>query len=216
MKNNIKQIAALAVLASASLAASAQSVNFTVTGQVVPAACALSMAGGNAFAFGAHSTNTLSGYPVSTLYGTPHAVLPATSSKFLNIACDAPSKVKLTAVDNNSASSVGLGYFGLGLIGAQNIGGFALAWNSVTVDGTPQASGLHSDDSGVTWTRAGFPLAWIPGREVSPITTAASVLPDAFTTASLEIAGRAFVNKTLPMTSTVNLSGSGTITLTYL
>ena len=216
MKNNIKQIAAFAMLASAGFCASAQSVNFTVTGQVVPAACALSLAGGSVFAYGAHTTAMLTTYPQVTLYGTPYAVLPTTGSKFLNVVCDAPSKVKLTVIDNNSASSSALGYFGLGMNGGQNVGAFALSWNSVTVDGVTLSAGVYSDNSGGVWTRSPMPLWWIPNRQISPITSGGSVLPDTFTTAALELTGRAYVNSTNPITSTVNLAGSGTITLTYL
>ena len=211
--------AGLMVIASA---VQAQSINVSVIGTVIPAACVPALAGGGVADYG--------DIPAGTLNATAFNVLAQKAIAF-TINCEQPAMVGISAVDNRSSSVVpgitvaaapgfsDLYNYGLGTVSGANVGGFAmtLEQGSFTVDGVATPT-LLSQDTGVTWGATG--LGGIRH-------TANNIISWGATPAAGPLAGRVFagtltvqavLNKgsALPLTANVPLDGSATLSLVYL
>lgn len=210
------------VLAFATNAAlAANSVDLRVTGTITPAACNISLAGGD-FAYG-----TIDGGTLNTNTSTTVSEM---GGRTLDIICSGATQVAIKAIDNRMGSipvdQTSGDLFGLGVDGAGNPIGFyqiKVIESLITVDGAAGAI-KFSDDNGATWL-AGGELTHLQSsakssRILAPdfATASANSQPSPITSASIGIK----VNPTIQPTSTLDISndialdGSATIELVYL
>ena len=237
---------ALAVLAAVSIstAATAESVDLTITGQIVPAACTPTLGGGGVVDYG----NILA----STLSPTAYTVLSVKQVPF-SITCTALAKIAIRAVNNRpgtlaGATEVGpqnvanspvplLGASpvrsaGLGLDGATPIGGYAVITSpgtftadtgsgAVSVDSIRQNSD-NDQTNPLAWT---FDAAGANFYTINPgvsrrITwaVAGTTAPVPFTTLNGMLDVQAYLNNTtaLDTSHAIHLDGSATIEIIYM
>ena len=228
-----KSVLALAVLATTSLPALAESVDVRVTGTITPTACTPTLSGGGTIDYGAINPASLS--------ATDYTVLPEKQID-LSITCDAPAKIAVKALNKRPGTlagvpegSMGTGTppagvilfgsasyssAGLGLDGTDKIGGYALRLTA----GTAQADGtavdnLFRDNSTLPWKPSTSGSAFDPfnPREVSWAATG-QLDPVAFTTLNTKVAVQAYLNKAseLDLSKPVVLDGLTTLELVYL
>lgn len=222
---NIKTPATALALASvlgslAGSASAAESVDLTVTGNIIVGSCTPVFDSGGVVDFGKKSSASLSADSPNDL---------GTKSINLTITCDAArSGVAFNVVDNrkSSAPAAGLGTisatsaFGLGqTAGAVNLGAYSITLASVTLDGTAGAV-VSSADQGGNWAPAtGSGLVDNTGN----LNYSAAVAGATTTTGSATIfVYRVDVNAilqdttTLAISSDTDLDGSATFTVAYL
>lgn len=226
-----KTVCALAVLAlsSASVMA-AETVDLTVIGTIVPAACTPALSGGGVADYG-------------TIYATD--LTPATyhdlGVKSLNfsIACSAPAKVAIKAVSSRLGSVVSseaegtdgfakapINLFGasdvyaagLGLDGTAKIGGYAARLVPATsrADATAVDT-IVSEDSGSTWATTATPNI-TSNQQILSWATAGTTAPVSLTALSADLEVNAYLNmpEELDLTKPVSLDGLTTIEVVYL
>ncbi|RMT64883.1 hypothetical protein ALP29_200987 [Pseudomonas syringae pv. avii] len=228
---NIALAISLTALAATSLPASA--VDLRVIGAITPSACTPVLGGGGTIDYGAIHPNSLS--------ATDYTVLPVMSTAF-SITCTAPAKVAIVpkngrmgtlagateGITGAGAAPAGVQLFGvagaavvgLGLDGADQVGGYALAVlpRSALADGVPVASiNRNADWSTFVATTTGLLYNHNIDRHTSWAATG-TVDPIAFTTFSGELQVQAYLNKSaeLDLSKPVNLDGLTTIELIYL
>ncbi|WP_343550981.1 DUF1120 domain-containing protein [Pantoea sp.] len=235
MKAMQKSACALAILATTTLPALADSVDFTVKGTITPSACVPTIAGGGAIDYGDIKAEKLS--------PDNYTVLDVKSVEF-SINCDAPTKVAIKAINNRAGSNAtgeegiggaaispaGLRFFGnqsslpvtgLGLDGTTKIGGYATRFTLTAIADGVAATTLRSIDDKNTWLAQSVsqPLYGTDTlAHLSWTKTNAGTEPEALTTLSAEMDIQAYINKTseLDLSKPVELDGSTTIELVYL
>jgi hypothetical protein len=196
--------------------ASAQSLDFTLDGDITPGSCTPTFAGGSSLNFGSINSAAIQAAQVFNV----HYVHPNYANMTLNVACQSPTRVVLSFADNKAASNTrgaGAG-FGLGTSGGADIGSASIWWTGGTFDGVGPVSGLSSSDSGATWTESGFGIGItpLPGYQYSAIKTAGLTTPDTVTNASYTFTAQALISQALSLSSQVILNGAATVTVSYL
>ncbi|MFL1501608.1 MULTISPECIES: DUF1120 domain-containing protein [unclassified Pseudomonas] len=231
-KLNALSACALAVLATTSLSALADSVDVKVIGTITPASCKPTLAGGGVVDYGSISPDSLS--------DTAYTVLPV-KTVALSIICDAPAKVALKPVNGRPNSLAGategvsgagyspvalLGFplvsaVGLGLDGTSKIGGYALG----TETATTTADGVAVD--AIQKWDAGGSDTWGLRQKASLIASdymntswakTGTLVPIAFKTLNAQISVQAYINKKteLDTSKPIALDGLTTLELVYL
>jgi len=226
-----KTVLALALLATTASAFAADSVDVRVIGTIVPAACTPTLSGGGTVDYGTIKADTIS--------ATDYTVLPAKEIDF-SIQCDAPAKVSIKAVTGRPGTTAGvtessqgaaatpvslfgmgdIAVVGLGMDGADKIGGYAVRINpgSVTVDSVA-ANNLRKSDSATSWTQDAYAgMLFDPNYSRSTTWGTSGTTPVAFTNLAGKLGVQAYINKgeNLDLTKPVNLDGLTTITLVYM
>ena len=233
MMNQMKKtVCALAVLATLSLPALAESIDVRVIGTITPSACTPNLSGGGTVDYGAIKPETLS--------ADDYTVLAEKQLDF-SITCDAPTKVALKAINGRIGSLAGAtegagGYGvapvalltddkpvsgGLGLDGESKVGGYAVAMKPHTVqaDGVDVDS-IRSSDQGQEWKAS--PAGILSGNAWDSLWNSWSATgtktPVAFESLTGKLAVQAYINKVseLDLTKPVPLDGLTTIELVYL
>ncbi|MFC0227266.1 DUF1120 domain-containing protein [Serratia aquatilis] len=233
MLNQIqKTVCALAVLATTSLPALAESIDVRVIGTIDPAACTPTLSGGGTIDYGTIKPTALATDAFTVL-----------EEKQLDFAinCDAPAKVAITAHSQRGASAVNTdgslaeiaavpGFFGgtgnagvvgLGLDGTKGIGGYALrlAAGTMTADGVAVDS-IVANGNTTSWTVASSGSMFNTPTSLRYASWAATgtTTPIAFTTLAGKLGVQAYINKTseLDLTKPVVLDGLTTLELVYL
>jgi type 1 fimbria pilin len=228
MKKSITHLSLTALLVTASATAMADdSFDISVIGNITPAACKATIAGGHVFDYG----DILAG----SLSKDDFTVLPQKSTGF-SIVCDAPAKVAIKTSDNRSGtnknppvgtvlagqsiSTSNYPIMGLGLDPSGNkIGAYmaSISHESVSTDMDSSLDSLVSSD-GKSWSKAlsvrfvNLPstlYTWAKSGETTPV---------AFTTLNGQIDVQAAISpaSTLNLSQPVKLDGSATVQLYYL
>jgi len=233
MLNNLqKTVCALAVLATTSLPALAESIDVRVIGTISPAACTPTLSGGGTIDYGTIKT--------AALATDAFTVLPEKQLDFA-INCDAPAKVAITAHSQRGTSAVdadgslvemgnypklfgavgNVSVVGLGLDGAKGIGsyGLRLAGGTMTADGVTVDS-IYALGNTTSWATTGTGSLFNTGANVrySSWATKGTTTPIAFTTLAGKLGVQAYINKAseLDLTKPVVLDGLTTLELVYL
>lgn len=179
-----------------------------------PAACTPSFASGNVVDYGV--------IPATSLIAGAYTPLTEKSVPF-SISCEAKTKMGLKVADNRASSVItdiqeARYNFGLGSVGAVNIGGYYLQFkqDSVTTDGQP-ANQIFSSDGNKTWTVTGDNGTLGKDRTFSWADAGATV-PAPFKLVSGSISVSPTLNKpeNLPLTQDIPLDGSATLEVVYL
>ncbi|MFC0227267.1 DUF1120 domain-containing protein [Serratia aquatilis] len=227
-----KTVCALAVLATTSLPALAESIDVRVIGTIDPAACTPSLSGGGTIDYGTIKPTALATDAFTVL-----------EEKQLDFAinCDAPAKVAVVAHSQRGASAVnadgslaeigshsGLfgggssyGVVGLGLDGTKGIGGYSvrLAPGTMIADGVAVDSIIaHGNTSSWTAAVTGAMFNSLTSLRYASWATKGTTTPVAFTTLAGKLGVQAYINKTseLDLTKPVVLDGLTTLELVYL
>ncbi|MFC0227268.1 DUF1120 domain-containing protein [Serratia aquatilis] len=235
MLNNLqKTVCALAVLATTSLPALAESIDVRVIGTIDPAACTPTLSGGGTVDYGTIKPTALAKDAFTTL---------AEKQLDLAINCDAPAKVAIAAYSQRGASAVNTngtmetlataptgvmmfgsasaGVFGLGLDGTKGIGGYAirLAPGTMSADGIAVDS-IVANGNTTSWSKAvtGSLLNSVTSVRHASWAKTGTTTPIAFTTLAGKLGVQAYINKTseLDLTKPVVLDGLTTLELVYL
>ena len=237
MKQMQKTVCALAVLATLSLPALAESIDVRVIGTITPSACTPNLSGGGTIDYGAISPESLS--------ADGYTVLAAKQLDFA-ITCDAPTKVALKAINGrpnslagasesgtNGAgkapdgvtlfSTSGVGVVGLGLDGESKVGGYGirLAGGTVTADDQPVhtlQSNTNTDNWSISADNLGSLFDGYSKLRFNSWGAEGSKEPVAFEALSGKLEVQAYINKVseLDLTKPVPLDGLTTIELVYL
>ncbi|MEG5569404.1 DUF1120 domain-containing protein [Enterobacter bugandensis] len=228
-----KSVLALAVLATASLPALAESVDVRVTGTITPVACTPTIAGGGTIDYGTIDPASIS--------DTDYTVLPEKQVDF-SIACDAPAKIAIKAINGRPNTLAGategvsggkapvvifgssnIHAFGLGLDGTARIGGYGirLAKGTVQADGTAADSIYRNTPTDAWVSTSGTGVgSLINAPSVRHVSWAAAgkVEPVAFTNMTGKLGVQAYINKgsELDLSKPVTLDGLTTIELVYI
>lgn len=223
---------ALVALATTSLTATATDVR--VIGAITPPACTATIAGGGTLDYG--NINPLNLSP------TDYTVLSERVAGF-SIACDAPAKVALRAVNRRPGTAAGttdtgggqgdgrapvrifgldwVGVAGLGLADGARIGGYGIRITPgrTQADGQPVDS-LRASNISSNWLRDEYSGNLYDPRftRVNSWGATGTLLPVAFTALSGELSVQAYINRTseLDLRQPVVLDGLTTIELVYL
>jgi hypothetical protein len=229
MKKSIMRLSLTALLVTASATAMADdSFDISVIGNITPAACKATIAGGHVFDYG----DILAG----SLSKDAFTVLPQKSTGF-SIVCDAPAKVAIKTSDNRSGTNrnppfgtVLAGHtistsnhplMGLGLDPSGNkIGAYIarIAHESVSTDMDSSLRSIVSSDNGKLWHNAlSVPFVNLPSV-LYTWAKSGETTPVAFTTLNGQIDVQAAISpaSTLNLSQPVKLDGSATVQLYYL
>jgi hypothetical protein len=228
-----KTVCALAVLATTSLPALAESIDVRVIGTIAPTACIPTLSGGGTIDYGTIKAATLAKDAITIL-----------QEKQLDFAinCDAPARVAITAHSQRGASAVktdgtldemggypglfgtvsgNVSVVGLGLDGAKGIGGYGLrlAGGTMFADGVAVDS-ISSLGNTTSWTTisTGSLFNTVANVRYSSWATKGTTTPIAFTTLAGKLGVQAYINKAseLDLTKPVVLDGLTTLELVYL
>jgi len=233
-----KTLLAVMLAASASQAVAAgDSVDVSVIGQIVPAACTPALSGSATFDYGTIKAETIA--------KDDFTVLPVKNLNF-TIMCEAAMKVAVYGNDVRASSSIGSPndlnitvnaaknqkLNGLGLNGKALIGGYSLYMSdsSINVDGKTvdtiyaAAGSVKPNESGV-WNKQSDPTTVFNGNYAKGYNSfyqswakAGDITPVAFKTLNGVLSVQAIINKRseLDLTQTITLDGLNTISLYYL
>ncbi len=196
------------LMAAATPALAASSIDLNVTGVITPNACTPTLSAGGVVDYGKIA--------FADLYVESATLLP-TANLQLSVECDAATLYVFHAVEN----SVGGGdtSFGLGVINQnRSIGAYHLGLNSSTAEGLP-ISTLSSRDNGVTWIQSSPNALWIRGRLAGfgdDSGGAWAPVPIRNLTSNLLIYGYIAATRGLTLTEEQPLTGSATLEMRYL
>ncbi|NIF32819.1 DUF1120 domain-containing protein [Enterobacter sp. Cy-643] len=233
MLNAVKKSAcALAVLATLSTAAMAESVSLGVTGTITPPSCKMALGGNGTIDYGSIDYNSLK--------RDEFTILDIKSIDF-NINCDTPTKVALIAKSERGESAAAhdgddlaeissgnalfggtnIGAAGLGLSGDKGVGGYGLRidGSTVNINGTRRGIVLSSDDNGSAWSKSTYGSFFnnTAVRYMS-LSYPEATGPVSVKTLSANLDVQAYINKAtkLDISKETALDGMVTIELVYL
>ncbi|MFJ7316651.1 DUF1120 domain-containing protein [Pseudomonas sp. NPDC098747] len=213
----------LALAFASNAAMAANSVDLRVTGTITPAACDISLTGGD-FDLGAISGKDLS--------ATKTTVFPEMTGKTLSIACSGATQVAFKAIDNRETSTPSSlpfqgTLFGLGTDSqGAPIGAYQLRvyQPSILVDGSTGYIKTKVDGAGY-WGSYGYPSVHLNSYNVSPTLYAldagpvgggAQPLPMTNASAGLKMVAAIQPENTLDTSTDITIDGSATFELVYL
>lgn len=209
---NMRMLLSLSLIVFSSASVAATTVDLRVTGTIVPAACDITLAGGD-FDFGSINSGSLN--------STSGTTLASPGSKSINVVCSAPTLVGIRAIDNRAGTATNStdDAYGVGqdARGAK-IGYYLIEINADAVVDGSAAFKSWSNDAGVSW---GAPsrtvLPHTPGVVVSWNRTSPDADPDSVTLVAQPISVQLHIapTNTLDTSSEVAIDGSATIELVY-
>lgn len=212
--NLTSKLYALATLAVACSAASAQSAPLAVTGNIVPAGCVPTLS------TSVFDYKDISGDKLEAISYTPLEAKTAVMS----IECGGARQVAFQAIDERYATvpqdMLGVSYvYGLGAAQGKDLGYYQITMSDFQIDGD-SAKGTYSNDSGVTWkpSPATQPLIPTSYKRFSMATEAEPGKPAAGKVFHTTLTLQAFIapKNVLDMTHASDLDGSATIVFHYL
>ena len=201
----------LSLLFAASASVAANSVDLRVTGTITPAACDISLIGGD-FDLGSIDSGSLN--------STQKTALPTPATKDLSIVCSAATLVGIKVVDNrpNLTANFDDDDFGLGQDGAGNdIGWYNIQLLTPTVDAA-SGSFIRSSDAGATWAGTRPDLlnhnvssiaSWNAGVGTDPVAVTTVLQP-------IKVTPLIHPENNLDTSADIAIDGSATIELVYL
>lgn len=217
----MKKLVALSVLSAtmlSSMTAHAATAELKLIGTITPAACVPNFTGGATINYG--------NIPASSLNQSAQTNLP-NKTTVLTVACDAPIKFALKAVDERAATLIPeinlpaapnpVYMFGLGAASnGAKIGAYGVQMSNVTTDaGTTRT--MRSLDGGANWYFNGGAFG-SDGRLIAFSDVSGSMLPAAHSSLTADITIVAAVDRAsnLPLTSEIAIDGLTTIEVVYL
>lgn len=219
---NMKHLAA-ALLALSPVVASAQSVDLTVRGAIVPTTCTPTFTGGGTVNLGQHSSGALN--------TAAQTVLRDSDEVTLTIACGGtPAPVALQVLDN-SAATVHPGLtlpgavagsavqFGLGAVGGTNIGAYGIVAGAAQGDGAPASLLYKQFNADAAWVAETSPyLRAYTGAAGGYTSWGTGTTPVAADVHTLSMRVRPVIRNgaDLPLSAEVPLTGSATFQVSYL
>jgi type 1 fimbria pilin len=237
-KNFLAAVPLLTVCALAShIAHAATTTDLTISGQIMPSACNISIANNGEWKAGVTGLSQLNATGMTTLptlgNGNINSGGEGPPNK-VSIACNTDTLLAIRTTDNRAGTASGetsapgnnaLGHvnkrFGLGLVNGKPIGAaaFYASYSKVTVDGA-QKEVIQSHDSGVTWGGAGFPraLEHHAGYRFSWGDVTPSIAPVAGKDISFDLFTSVMITDkaNLPVGQKIPFDGSATLELIYL
>ncbi|WP_422422273.1 DUF1120 domain-containing protein [Pseudomonas sp. GZD-222] len=194
----------------AAAAQAADSVELTITGEIVPAACVPTLSTAN-LDFGKIPVESLKKTTTTNLSGKLVTLI---------LSCDGPAKVAFQTIDNRSGTAItgGTGVYGLDeASGKIKIGEYAILWTSVTGDGADRY--LHgSVDKGSNWTSLSGGAEITTSSIYGIADTESATEPGAYSAQTFEFQVVVTIAPadSLPITSDITLDGSVTFEVVYL
>ncbi|MGP3121107.1 DUF1120 domain-containing protein [Serratia nevei] len=230
VKNLKKTTLLLAIFATTSTTAMAESIDVKVIGTITPAACKPTLTGGGVVDYGVIHPNTLK--------KDDYTYLNEKELEF-SINCDAPAKLALKAQTARGASALDVnngklwsvakatpifgGKFdthGLGLDNGKGIGGFGLrfAVNSTTADSNQVDNIIRDGNSSWSKSTDGSLVKAGGVERLYSWSKPGTTEPVAFTTLAGKLGIQAYLNKSseLDLTKPIKLDGLTTLELVYL
>lgn len=209
MSKSLNALIATLMLATATQALAASSVDLNVRGLITPSACEISVSNGGQFDLGKIAAKDL--------YPTSHTYLPIMRAQ-VTTTCEGATLIALEPKDNRAGSAhrEDNGYlFGLGLInGAEKLGAMAAGLSTHIADGAVAYS-INSSDSGLTWTNGGSFKTL--NNLVSVYKSGDKVpVPVQLLVSTLWIEPEIAPTNSLTLTNEVPIDGSITLTVRYL
>lgn len=207
MKMPLSTLIAGLLLAGASQAFAASSVDLTVTGLITPSSCTPTLSNGGALDYGKISAKDLRPDLPTSL---------GAKTLQLSVTCDAATLMALEAKDNREGSDFNNDplEYGLGLInGTEKLGGMMLRVLYPVADSVP-ARTIGSYDGGNTWM-FDRNLARDNILSVADATTDTPI-PVQVLTAELSVTPRIAPSSGLTLTNEAAIDGSVTLTVVYL
>lgn len=217
-------------LVLASMGSYAASANLTVTGTIIPEACAVTLGNGGVADFGNLSSATVKSSNVSTGVNSLYVAPPKSIS--LNVVCSAPTAIALNWTDNRASSRVALNAddnlrFGLGVSNGANVGtyqlGFAALQVAGAIGGTPATPAGHltrAKNTTGAWTvpTGAASVYFTPTTAVGFKLASGDATPPAIAQVSGNVSVEAWFSKTLvdSATSAITIDGSATVALEYI
>lgn len=209
MKDSLAALAGALLIAHASAALAASSVDLSVKGAITPSACTPSLSNGGLVDYGKISAQDLNPTGVTAL--------PKTLFK-LAVNCEGKSLFGLASQDNRSLSTGPIASFVLGRISATHwIGTYFLSMENVITD-DPATYPIYSADNGSTWVYN--PDKQVPVNTISAFGNQSSGTraPVPLREVSLDLVVEPFIfpKNQIPTGETIPLDGSATFELRYL
>jgi hypothetical protein len=221
--------APLAALLLSDMAMAATTANLTITGRILPPICDISLTGGGAINYGTINSSSLKSADNTVI--TPN-MSGTQATTTMNITCDAPAQIAVTATDNRAATvnpdvltgttvlaRTAAQVFGMGADSkGVNIGAFSItgaAANSV-VDGA--VGKLIDSPDGTTWTASAGTFSNVANSLMSWTSASGTTAPEPVTSVAqtLTVDAATIARSGLDTSVPVNLDGSVTFELKYL
>lgn len=198
---------------AAGTAIAANSVDLRVTGTIEPAACDITLAGGD-FDFGSINSGNLN--------STSETILPSPGQKSINVICSAPTLVGIRAVDNRAGTATNSAEDAYGI--GQDAQGGKIGFYRIDISADPVVDGSTafkswSNDAGLNWgATSRSVLPHTPGVVISWNVTGQNADPDNVTLVAQPISVQLHVapTETLDTSADITIDGSATIELVYL
>lgn len=204
------------LLGSTSVLASS-STDVSVTGTITPAACTPSLSGAGGFDFGKVSVQDLDPDKGTTF---------TSSLQRFTVACSAPTRFALSAVDNRegSSSTAANQRFGLGMNGTEKIGSYlmGLLADGLVADGDAGVQHMITTNGGDTWIKRQASVNYLYNRNVAPVWHGFALQnanePSPINTLSGDIQVEMTIVKAsdLTLTDDINIDGAASLEVHYL
>lgn len=200
-----------AVLASATGAEAASTVNLAVNGLIVPSACTPTLSHGGEVDYGKVAARDLN---LNSITPLPYVTLQ------LAVNCEAATLFALKGIDNRPGTTYEARSFGLGIInGTEKVGGYYTILNNATADGRALTP-IGSSDGGATWQAPTDGNLWWLASELAAFGNDASgaVAPVPIQTLSSDLLVRGYIGAaaTLTLTEEQPIDGAMTAEVFYL
>ena len=204
---SLKPLVASLLLAGATQAIAASSVDLAVKGLITPSSCTPTLSNGGAVDYGKLSAKDLNADSKTPL---PQQTLQ------LTVTCDAATLMALEGKDNRAGSDYANDSmeYGLGLInGNEKLGGMKLGLRNPVADGVA-ARVIGSDNSGNTW----YVDYMFTDDNILSVADASTVapMPVQLFNADLQITPFIAPTNQLTLTNEAAIDGSVTLTVKYL
>ncbi|WP_102946835.1 DUF1120 domain-containing protein [Stenotrophomonas sp. VV52] len=201
------------MLVSAAPGALAQSADLSITGNIFPGACTVTLGGGGVADLGDIRTDTLS-------HDTTTELAPVDMS--LGVVCESPVRFAFVGVDNAIDSTLVENQYGLGLTPAgEKIGGADIRFFDIDID-SARGYWTRSYNDGETWSPGDDVFMQPPLMQhyILGFTTQTGATtgpaPIKALQGQVRVVARIAPAAELTLTEDVAINGSATINLTYL
>lgn len=214
MKRTLLSVMIAATAATPMLTQAASSIQFTVTGALVPSTCDITMPGGSTINYGKIASDTLKTDETTQIGGDMHTSI--------RVACAAPTLFAITPIDVRAASKITVAgqtdaaLFGLGTVDDKKIGAYTVDFtNATTADGKTLTVLRTADISGKANLQAS---ANVYPNQLSGFAEASGNAFTAYKDVTTDVSVKAYIQKAseLPLTKNIPLDGLATFEVRYL